>query len=273
MAGKIILLDVDGTIYTHSGVIPSSTKEAVREAQKNGHSVLLCTGRSKGEIGEELLRLSLDGMIGSAGAYIEYRGRVLFHRPMTETSVTRVLSFLQEEGIPFVLETNEAIYGPESGMEYVWQIIRNRLEQNPNLAPDFLGRQVVTEKDYPLSEVNKILFFDAPYRFEEMKEWLTPDYTFVPNAVAAFGTCSGEISEPGMTKAKGIEILLEQLSLDREDTIALGDGVNDMEMISFAKLGIAMGNAVKELKAAADDVTASVDEDGIYKAFVKYGLI
>ena len=260
MAGKIILLDVDGTIYTSSGMIPESTREAIQRAREKGHSILLCTGRSKGEISEELWRLQLDGMVGSAGAYIEYQGKVLFHRPMTEASVTNVLAFLQEKNIPFVLETNEAIYGPEAGMEYVWRIIQNRMELNSNLAPDFLGKQVVTEKDYPLKEVNKILFFDAPYRFEEMREWLSADYTFVPNAVAAFGTCSGEVSEPGMTKAKGIACLLQCLGVDREATVAFGDGVNDMEMLAYVKLGIAMGNAVEELKEVADDVTASVDE-------------
>lgn len=66
---------------------------------------------------------------------------------------------------------------------------------------------------------------------------------------------------------------IQEFGINIEDTIAIGDSVYDLEMLETAQLGVAMGNASETVKAYADDITHSVDEDGLYKAFKKYGLI
>lgn len=273
MKQKVIFLDVDGTIYDEKGEIPQSTRRAIALAHDKKHLILLCTGRSYSEIGAELWDLKLDGMIGSAGAFIYFRDKILFHRPMKLESVHDLLDFLERKNIPYVLETNEAIYGKAPGLVYVDRIIQDRLEKNPNLAPDFLGEIRQVEDCYGIDEVNKILFFDAPFSNEEMKQQLEAEYTMVPNSVAQYGKCSGEVSEKGMSKAKGIERFLAIEGLEREDTFAFGDGANDMEMIQYVQTGIAMGNAVNSLKKKADYITGDVGQDGIYEAFEKFGLI
>jgi len=78
---------------------------------------------------------------------------------------------------------------------------------------------------------------------------------------------------PDIHKATAIEILLKHLNIDVKDTIALGDGMNDVEMFEFCTLGIAMGNAKQGLKEIADEITDTHDEGGIYNSFKKYGLI
>ena len=84
---------------------------------------------------------------------------------------------------------------------------------------------------------------------------------------------NGEISLSGITKSYGMQKMLDFLHVDRKDTIAFGDGYNDLEMLQFVENGVAMGNAVDDLKAVADYVTDSVDQDGIYKAMKELGLI
>ena len=76
-----------------------------------------------------------------------------------------------------------------------------------------------------------------------------------------------------MTKATAIEHFLSHIGGSIEDTIAIGDSGNDLEMINFAHISVAMGNATDAIKAAADFTTTAVDNDGIYNAFVKLGLI
>jgi hypothetical protein len=74
-------------------------------------------------------------------------------------------------------------------------------------------------------------------------------------------------------KSVGIQQLLEHFGLSQEETMAFGDGGNDIEMLQYVHLGVAMGNGTQNVKAAADYVTDSVDEDGIWNALVHFGLI
>ena len=91
--------------------------------------------------------------------------------------------------------------------------------------------------------------------------------------VPAFGDESGELMVPGIHKAVAIETLLDHLGLSKEGTLAIGDGLNDIEMFDFCETGIAMGNAKEDLKKIADYVTDSVSDDGLFKAFKAFGLI
>ena len=77
----------------------------------------------------------------------------------------------------------------------------------------------------------------------------------------------------GISKASGMDVILEHYGLDLADTFAYGDSLNDEEMILHAKVGIAMGNGRDSIKQIADDVCERVDQDAIYKSFKKYGLI
>ena len=78
---------------------------------------------------------------------------------------------------------------------------------------------------------------------------------------------------PTISKATGIQKVLDHYHLDQDDTYAFGDGENDLEMIEFCRVGVAMGNACDELKEIAEYVTDSVNDDGIYHAFKHYHLI
>ena len=83
----------------------------------------------------------------------------------------------------------------------------------------------------------------------------------------------GEILVKGISKASGIDRVLEYFGADLKDTVALGDSTNDLPMIEHAGLGIAMGNASDQVKEIADYTTTAVDEDGLYNAFKYAGLI
>jgi hydroxymethylpyrimidine pyrophosphatase-like HAD family hydrolase len=83
---------------------------------------------------------------------------------------------------------------------------------------------------------------------------------------------SGELTQENVHKGKAILELALYLGVSQKDTIAIGDSANDMEMLETAGVGIAMGNASPEVKDAADEVTGSVREEGVYQAFVKHGL-
>jgi hydroxymethylpyrimidine pyrophosphatase-like HAD family hydrolase len=106
-----------------------------------------------------------------------------------------------------------------------------------------------------------------------MHDDLLPYFDVIQMSVKGLGDSSGEIGINGITKATGMQHYLDYRGMSRDDTVAIGDGTNDFEMIEFANIGIAMGNACDELKRRADMVTLSINDDGIYHAFTKLGLI
>lgn len=82
--GKILLIDVDGTLVNYENQLPASAASAIRKARANGHKVYICTGRSKAEVYPNLWEIGLDGMIGGNGSYVEDHGKVVMHQLITK---------------------------------------------------------------------------------------------------------------------------------------------------------------------------------------------
>jgi Cof subfamily protein (haloacid dehalogenase superfamily) len=132
---------------------------------------------------------------------------------------------------------------------------------------------VIVGADPGRDDINKISFLHSEVTLDEVRAQFSDTFTIIPGTVPVFGPNSGELSIPGIHKAGAIQTLLDHLGLDLADTMAYGDGHNDLEMLQHVAVGVAMGNAVPELKDIADDITGSPDEDGLFTSFTKYGLI
>jgi Cof subfamily protein (haloacid dehalogenase superfamily) len=145
---------------------------------------------------------------------------------------------------------------------------RKRLSPHP-----FIATLVCGEENLYLEDVNKVCFLESSLTFEQIKEELDGRFTAIQCTIPVFGEHSGELMIPGIHKASGIARLLNHLNIPREDSIGIGDGLNDLEMLEYCQVGIAMGNAREQVKAVADDITDRIEEDGLYNCFLKYGLI
>lgn len=274
MDTKYIFLDIDGTLVGRDAVIPDSARTAINQARANGHKVFICSGRSRCEMHEDILSVPMDGIVGSAGAYVELEGKMIYHRPMTETMNTRLLDYFESRGIAILLETNEELLVNDIAQDYICQHIANCEAKNEPYD------KALFDLAKPLSEVaepaklavNKLLYVTMEYDPEDIKRDLQDEFTVVDSAIALPGN-SGELSELGMHKGNGIRMVARYFNADLKDTIGIGDGENDMGMLEAAGIGIAMGNANPILKEVADYVTTDVGEDGIWNAFKHYGLI
>ncbi|MGL4790164.1 MAG: HAD family hydrolase, partial [Anaerotignaceae bacterium] len=107
----------------------------------------------------------------------------------------------------------------------------------------------------------------------EVKEILGNNFDVTAMSFGKMSEDCGEITCAGINKAFGMKKVLEYYGMDREDSIAFGDGPNDFEMLEFANVGVAMGNAIPQLKEVADMVTTSVMEDGIKNGLEKLNLL
>ena len=113
-------------------------------------------------------------------------------------------------------------------------------------------------------EVNKLLYIGGP--LIEVSQALVPEFQTVANTVGLPPDMMGEVMLAGITKATGMDIVMEHYGLDIAESVAIGDGANDIEMVEHAGLGIAMGNASSDLLAVADYITDDVEADGLRKA-------
>lgn len=279
MGKKIIFLDVDGTLVNDNGIIPESAKLAVKEARNNGHYIFLCTGRSKAELFEHIMEIGFDGVIAAAGGYIEHENTVVMHKKVKNEDVKHLVTYFDENNINFYLESNGGLFASKNCKNHLREIIfgdpnldvkvREELEEGINPFIECL----IEGEDLIRDDINKISFLGSSISIETIKKEFSSKFNVISSTVPIFGENSGELSLPGIHKALAIEILLDHLSLSKEDTFAYGDGINDTEMLEFVKVGVAMGNAKEELKKISDDVTDTHDENGIYNSFKKYKLI
>ena len=111
--GKIIFIDVDGTLVDYEGNLPDSAVTAIRKARANGHRVYISTGRSKAEVYQNIWDIGLDGMIGGNGSYVEDHGAVILHQLISYEQCVHIVDWLHDRGLEFYLESNNGLFASE----------------------------------------------------------------------------------------------------------------------------------------------------------------
>lgn len=279
---SIIFLDIDGTLVNTSAnpeFIPESAIKAVHEARKNGHEVYLCTGRSKAEIYDFITEVGFDGIIGAAGGFIEVRGKEIFHETIQPETASAVAAYFDDHKIDFYLESNTGLYASKNLIPHLEWITYGDVEHDPKArerkkeGSHFINA-LIQDSQLPTEDINKICFLETNgSKYQDIYDAFHDKFYMVRCTVPLFGDESGEMSVPGINKSTSIRILLDYLKADVADTYALGDGMNDAEMLECVNTGIAMGNAKEGLKKIADYITTDLMNDGIYNAFRHFGLI
>lgn len=276
---KVIFLDIDGTLVNDHNAIPESAKEAVAKARANGHYVFICTGRATSQVVGPVKTLELDGRVCSAGGYVEMNGKVIREKYMTKEDVEFIVNYMESKRICYCLEAPNGAFVCKRTKQYFRDIIAARIERHPEKKQEIEeGFQafvdiMIDDEDMIRTDITKVTFFGSEVAYEEIEAAFKGRFEILPNSVKLAQKNGGEIMLPGVHKATGIQAVLDELKLDKANSFAYGDGLNDLEMIQFVAHGIAMGNACEALKKVATDVTDDVEKDGLFKSFKKYGLI
>lgn len=277
---KIVFLDVDGTLVDYENRLPDSAALAVRQARANGHRVYLCTGRSRAEVQPTLWDLGINGLLGGNGSYVEDDGKVIMHQLLSLEQCRRVVDWLHGRGLEFYLESNNGLFASERFEEVALPTL---LEYTRRKGHDFTGKTVreifpdlrfdQRGGDLYRDDVNKISFILNSYQdhLDSAREF--PDLQ--PGTWGGRGETAlfGDLGVKGITKAHAVQVLLEHLGADRADTIGFGDAKVDVPLLEACAVGVAMGNGGPEIRTAADFVTDDVEQDGLYNAFLRLGLI
>ncbi len=276
--GKIIFIDVDGTLVDYENNLPDSAVEAIRKARDNGHRVYISTGRSRAEVYDDIWDIGLDGMIGGNGSYVEDHGVVVMHQLITYEQCRRIVDWLHSRKLEFYLESNNGLFASEHFEEKAESTIQEYTRRKgKNDADKMTVRKVFPEMIFGgnlyRDDLNKVSYLLSSYEdyIETKKQF--PDMQNGTWGGAGETALFGDIGIKDITKANAIEHLLRYLNAEQKDTIAFGDAAIDIPMLAYCAYGVAMGNGGREIKAMADYVTDDVDKEGLYKAFVHLKLI
>lgn len=266
MKKKAVFFDIDGTLWDEKMHIEESTKEAIRKLKENGHLAFLCSGRSRSSIqAQHLLELGFDGIIAACGNYVEMNGEVIYDNVMTTETANWVAKTLADCRLPSVLEGPYDCWIDTEGFEedpyvdYLFALLGENAHPIRNSQKDFL--------------IEKCSFDNFPYsEYAKAKEILGEKFDFIEHSSERdFHVV--EMIPKGTSKATGIEWVRKYLGLAHDDIYAVGDSVNDLDMLKYVSHSIAMGNGVDAIKEICEYVTKRINEGGIYHAMEYYGLI
>ncbi len=275
---KIIFIDVDGTLVNYENKLPESADYAIKEARKKGHRVYICTGRSKAEVYPYLWDIGLDGMIGGNGSYVEDNDTVVMHQLITREQGKHIVDWLDSRKLEFYLESNNGLFASKNFKERATPVMqeysrRKGKENASTITVDDIYPEMIYGGELYRDDLNKVSFILESYQdhLDSIEEFpdLKPGTWGGAGEIALFG----DLGVKGITKANAINHLLDYLGASIEDTFAFGDANIDIDMLEHCKVGIAMGSGGDGIKAMADYVTDGVDDDGLYNAFVHFGLI
>ena len=265
---KILVLDIDGTLTNSKKEIPPRTKSAIIKAQEKGVIVALASGRPSQGITHVANELELDRFGGyvlsfNGGVITNYQTKeVIFEKVLPDGVIPVLYDEAKKAGVAIVSYLDDAIVTETPEAKYIdYEAFLNHMKVVK--VDDFV--------DTLRSPVTKCLMVGDPeilVKEEERLKKKLGDRLNVFRSEPFFL----EIMPQNIDKAYSLNKLLKHLKMTREEMIACGDGYNDRSMIEFAGLGVAMCNAQPEVKAVADLVTLTNDEEGVALVVEDYML-
>lgn len=254
---KVIFFDIDGTLISHTQKgVPESTRNALNQLAEKGIQRVIATGRHMLELScLPVHNIPFDAYITLNGQLcLDAQGNILSGNPITGESKERIIRMFSEKAIPIMIVEKENMY-------------INFVNQNVQMAQAAISTPIPDVGAYTGNEI-----YQAVAYLEKGEEAAIAAQ--MPGCkVTRWNDCAVDIIAASGGKGTGIEEYLRKNNLKKEETMAFGDGENDIEMLKFVQIGVAMGNSDDCVKENADYITSSVDDNGIKEALAAFKII
>ena len=273
---KLIALDLDGTLFNHNGEITPKTIEELNRAAKKGVHTVISTGRPfNGLPFEQIKDTAIEYALTTNGAAI-YRienKECLYDNTMGLEMLQPILSFILSREIHIDLYIDGEGFTPIRCRENIGKLdvpesLRKYMIATRTPVENLLA--YVNDCGKNIQKIN-LNFYPQP---DGTRLYREETIAFLKSQSAIEVVCGGfdnfEISKAGVTKSTGLQALTALLGVTMEETMAVGDSENDYSMINAAGIGVAMGNASDDIKAIADYITTTNEEDGVGEAIKKF---
>ena len=253
-----MFFDIDGTLVSFkSHTVPESARRAIARLREQGVKVFIATGRLMKHVAI-VNDIEVDGYITVNGGYcITSAGEVIFESAFPRATVERVIDLSEQYGFDLNVMTHEDMYVSSMGERV------QKIASMINIMPTVADVRAIAATQ-PVVQM-------CPYISRELEQEIMP---LLPDCVGSrWIETFMDLNVRGVDKSLGIQQVMSFYGLTMAEAMAFGDGGNDLPMVRDAAVGVAMGNACDELKAVADYITSSVDEDGVSRALEHFGLI
>ena len=240
-----------------SHTVPESARRAIARLREQGVKVFIATGRLMKHVGI-VNDIEVDGYITVNGGYcITSAGEVIFESAFPRATVERVIDLSEQYGFDLNVMTHQDMYVSSMGERV------QKIASMINIMPTVADVRAIAATQ-PVVQM-------CPYISRELEQEIMP---LLPDCVGSrWIETFMDLNVRGVDKSLGIQQVMNYYGLTMAEAMAFGDGGNDLPMVRDAAVGVAMGNACDELKAVADYITSSVDEDGVSRALEHFGLI
>jgi len=259
----LLAIDCDDTLLTEEMVIPESAIIAIAAARKSGVRVVIATGRMYCSVAPYVRTAGLDGPViaYNGGLVRDLEGRTWFHQPVPVAEAHELIGLAEEYDLALNLYVDDRLYVRkwDDHAEYYVSIA----QVAAHVAPDL--RKILAQAP------TKMLIVDTPAAVELWRARLRDRYG-ARLAISRSKPRFIEIMAPGISKAVALAHVATSLGIKRGQVMAIGDSLNDLEMLRWAGISVAVGNADPEVKARVDYVTARHDADGIAQAIQRFIL-
>lgn len=250
---KVLFFDIDGTLMINelgNNIIPEDVKVQLKRLKNLGHYIFVASGRPIGFLSQQITDVHFDGYVLCNGSHVELNNQLIYEKTIPYDEVLALTDFLDTVDCEYDFETATDCYIDKKFAKFE-SFFRQCDINNEKLINDFDLEDV-------MKRTLKIEISTDSCK-EKIETYIKGKFRYDNHGTQnSFEICSNEVS-----KAKGIEKVLEYLNIPLENSYAFGDGLNDLEMIEYVGHGIAMGNAVDELKEVADEIIGDVAENGL----------
>jgi Cof subfamily protein (haloacid dehalogenase superfamily) len=264
---KLVAIDMDGTLLNDEKQISPENYEAIQKARENGVKVVLASGRPLVGFKRYLEELNLvseeDYVVAFNGAIVQSSGgnKIISKTALDLEDYEELYELSKELKVNIHALTEDTVISPKDS-KYT------RLESEINL----IHSEIIAVEDVPKdTNILKVMFIDDPKIIDEViekiPETVSSKYTIVRSEPFFL-----EFLHKSVNKGAGVEALAQNLNIKQEEVICIGDAGNDIHMVKYAGLGVAMGNAFPELKRVANFITKTNDQNGVAHVINKFIL-
>jgi Cof subfamily protein (haloacid dehalogenase superfamily) len=257
MSKSIVFLDIDGTLLNDDKELPESAKDAVHQLRQKGVHVAIATGRAPFMYKSLREQLGITSFISFNGQYVVHDDEVIYKNPLNRNILQQLESYASKNEHPMVFLDHMDMKSNHEDHNHIRMSMESLKFEHPAYDTTYANDR----------EIYQALLFCQEHEIDMYKPSYK-DLNFI-----RWHKYSTDVLPYGGSKAKGMEYLMNQLSINQENSFAFGDGLNDLEMLAYAGTGVAMGNAPHKVKSVANKVTKHVNEDGLHYGLKMVGLL
>ncbi|WP_407268153.1 Cof-type HAD-IIB family hydrolase [Radiobacillus sp. PE A8.2] len=254
---KIVFFDIDGTLVDHNKQIPDQTVEAIKQLKQQGVYVVIATGRAPFMFKDIREQLEIDSYVSFNGQYVVFEGETIYENPLEYQHLTELTNSSNASGHSLVYMNHKEMRASNNNDERVSESLKTLKRDYPEIDPQY----------YEKNAIYQVLLFCE----QQSEDRYTREHQQL--RFIRWHDLSCDVLPLGGSKAIGVDKLIAASGISHDQSYAFGDGLNDMEMLQHVGVGVAMGNAIFELKQVADYVTDDVDNEGLVKGLYEVGLL